>query len=147
MIFILTSTSCKNIKTESSCEFDFFENSSGIKFPKNVEILDCEDDLEGLIWLHLKFDQKSASEFISQSRMHQYSDKIENIALKAQGSEDDQLIRDVTTYLNGDIEPIPKNQNIYLMSFATEHQFGIYIMNKESGYFWGQITYPDWSGD
>lgn len=79
--------------------------------------------------------------------MHQYSDKIENIALKAQGSEDDQLIRDVTTYLNGDIEPIPKNQNIYLMSFATEHQFGIYIMNKESGYFWGQITYPDWSGD
>lgn len=139
--------SCKNLKTKSSCEFDFFENSSGIKFPESVEILDCEDDLEGLIWLHLKFDQKSALKFITTNEMHQYSDKIENELYKLYGSEDDQLIESVSTYINENVKPITKNQNTYLKTVQTEHQFVIYIINKDSGYFWGQIGYPDWSGD
>ena len=139
--------SCKNVKTKSYCEFDFFENSSGIKFPENVEILDCEDDLEGLIWLHLKFDRESALEFVTTNEMHPYSDKIENELLKLYGSEDDQLIESVSTYINENVEPITKNQNTYLKTIQTEHQFVIYIINKDSGYFWGQIGYPDWSGD
>lgn len=146
-IFATSLMSCINVKTKSSCEFDFFENSSGIKFPNTVEILDCEDDLEGLIWLHLKFDQKSASEFIAQNEMHQYSDKIENELYKLYGSEDDQLIESVSTYINENVEPITKNENTYLKTVQTEHQFVIYIINKDSGYFWGQIGYPDWSGD
>lgn len=147
LIFLISLISCKNIKTESICEFEFFENSSGINFPNNVEIIDCEDDLEGLIWLHLKFDPKSASEFIAQNEMHQYSDKIENELLKLYGSEDDQLIESVSTYINENVEPITKNQNTYLKTVEKEHQFVIYIINKNNGFFWGQIGYPDWSGD
>ena len=146
-IFATFLMSCINVKTKTSCEFDFFENSSGIKFPNTVEILDCEDDLEGLIWLHLKFDLKSASEFIAQNEMHQYSDKIENELYKIYGSEDEQLIESVSTYINKNVEPITKNENTYLTTVQTEHQFVIYIINKDSGYFWGQIGYPDWSGD
>ncbi|MFD2907219.1 hypothetical protein ACFSX9_00580 [Flavobacterium ardleyense] len=142
-IFATSLISCINVKTKSSCEFDFFENSSGIKFPNTVEILDCEDDLEGLIWIRLKFDQKSASEFIAANEMHQYSDKIENELYKLYGSEDDQLIESVSTYINGKVEPITKNGNTYLKTVQTEHQFVIYIINKDSGYFWGQIGYPD----
>ncbi|QCE42522.1 hypothetical protein [Psychroserpens sp. NJDZ02] len=118
-----------------------------MKFPESVEIIDCEDDLEGLIWLHLRFDKKSASEFIAQNGMHQYSNKIENELFKLSGSEDDQLIESVSTYINENVEPINKNQNTYLKTVQTEHQFVIYIINKDSGYFWGQIGYPDWSGD
>jgi hypothetical protein len=146
-IFATSLISCIDVKTKSICEFDFFENSSGIKFPENVDILDCEDDLEGLIWLHLKFDRKSASDFITKNEMHQYSDKIENELFKLYGSEDDQLIESVSTYLNEDIQQITKSQNTYLKTVQTEHQFVIYIINKENGLFWGQIGYPDWSGD
>lgn len=146
ILLLVSVISCKDVKTESSCEFDFFENSSGIKFPNNVEIIDCEDDLEGLIWLHLKFDQKSALEFIMKNEMHQYSDKIEDELFKLYGSEDDQLIESVSIYMNKNIQQIAKNENTYLKTFQTEHQSVIYIINKESGYFWGQIGYPDWSG-
>ncbi|WP_188605712.1 hypothetical protein [Aquaticitalea lipolytica] len=151
LIFVFTLgislISCKNVKTKSYCEFDFFENSSGIKFPENVEILDCEDDLEGLIWLHLKFDRESALEFVTKNEMHKYSNKIKNELSKLYGSEDDQLIESVSTYINENVEPITKNQDTYLKTVQTEHQFVIYIINKDSGYFWGQIGYPDWSGD
>jgi hypothetical protein len=139
--------SCKYVKTESSCEFDFFENSSGINFPNSVEILDCEDDLEGLIWLHLKFDQKSALEFITKNEMHQYSDNLENSLWKFAGIDDSELIESMATYSNENISQITKNKNTYLKTVETEHQSVIYIINKDSGYFWGQIGYPDWSGD
>jgi len=139
--------SCKNVKTKSTCEFDFFENSSGIKFPESVEIIDCEDDLEGLIWLNLKFDQKTTKDFITENEMHQYSDKLENSLWKFAGIDDSELIESVETYLNEKIQKIPKNQSTYLKTVETEHQSVTYIINKDSGYFWGQIGYPDWSGD
>ncbi|MGK0308974.1 MAG: hypothetical protein ACI8RP_001941 [Urechidicola sp.] len=151
LIFVFTLgislISCKNLKTKSSCEFDFFENSSGIKFPESVEILDCEDDLEGLIWLHLKFDRKSALEFIKTNEMHQYSDKLENSLWKYAGMKDSELIESVSMYLNEKTQRISKNQNTYLKTVETEHQSVTYIINKENGFFWGQIGYPDWSGD
>jgi hypothetical protein len=147
LILSVSLFSCKNVKTESSCEFDFFENSSGIKFPESVEIIDCEDDLEGLIWLHLKFDQKNTKDFITKNEMHQYSDKLENSLWKFAGMNDSELIKSVETYLNENIQQIPKSQNTYLKTVETEHQSVIYIIDKDSGYFWGQIGYPDWSGD
>lgn len=117
-------------------------------FPKTVEIIDCEDDLEGLIWLHLKFDQKSVLEFIMKNQMHQYSDKLENSLWKFTGIEDNELIEMVSASINDNtIQSITKNQNTYLKSIETEHQSVIYIINKDTGYFWGQIGYPDWSGD
>ena len=146
LMFLMSLISCKNVKTESSCEFDFFENSSGMKFPESVEIIDCEDDLEGLIWLHLKFDQKSTIDFVTQNKMHQYSSKLENSLWKFAGIDDSELIESVTTYLNENVKPISKDQNTYLKTVQTEHQSVIYIINKDSGYFWGQIGYPDWSG-
>ena len=122
--------SCKNVKTKSYCEFDFFENSSGIKFPENVEILDCEDDLEGLIWLHLKFDRESALEFVTTNEMYQYSDKIENEILKLYGSKDDQLIESISTYINENVEPITKNQNTYC-HFPKTYIFSTFYLNKQ----------------
>lgn len=147
LILLISLISCKNVRTESSCEFDFFENSSGIKFPESVEIIFCEDDLEGLIWLHLKFDQKSAIDFINKNEMHQYSDKLENSLWKFAGIYDSELIESVATYLNENVQQISKNQNTYLKTVETEHQSIIYIINKDSGNFWGQIGYPDWSED
>ena len=147
LIILISLISCKNVKTESRCEFDFFENSSGIKFPKSVEIIDCKDDLEGLIWLHLKFDQKSATEFVTKNEMHQYSDKLENSLWKFAGIDDNELIKVASTYLNKNIQQITKNKKTYLKTVENENQSVLYIINKESGYFWGQIGYPDWSGD
>jgi hypothetical protein len=147
LIFSISLISCKNVKTESSCEFDFFENSSGMKFPESVKIIDCEDDLEGLIWLHLKFDQKSTMDFIKKNEMHQYSNKLENSLWKFAGIDDSELIEGVATYLNENVKPISKDQYTYLKTVETEHQSVIYVINKSSGYFWGQIGYPDWSGD
>ena len=147
ILFSISIISCIDVKTRTSCEFDFFENSSGMEFPNSVEIIDCEDDREGLIWLHLKFDKKSARDFISKNEMHQYSDELENSLWKYAGIDDSELIESVARYLNDDIEQITKNQNTYLKTVQTEHQSVIYIINKENGYFWGQVGYPDWSGD
>ncbi|MDO6852407.1 hypothetical protein [Cellulophaga lytica] len=147
LILLISISSCKNVKTESSCDFDFFEKTSGFEFPKKIQIIDCYDSLEGIIWVHLKFDPKTASEFILQTEMHQYTDKIENELFKLHGSEDDQMIRSLTTFMNDSIQPITKNRNTYLKSVERKHQYVIYVINKDSGYFWGLIQYPDWSGD
>ncbi|MDO6490194.1 MAG: hypothetical protein ABJD66_08880 [Cellulophaga sp.] len=147
LILFISLISCKNVKTESSCGFEFFEKTSGFKFPKNILIIDCYDSLEGMIWVHLEFDPKTASEFIIQNEMHQYSDKIENELFKLHGSEDDQMIKSLTTFMNDSIQPITKNQHTYLKTIKREHQYVIYIINKNSGYFWGLIQYPDWGGE
>ncbi len=79
--------------------------------------------------------------------MHQYSDKLENSLWKFAGIYDSELIESVATYLNENVQQISKNQNTYLKTVETEHQSIIYIINKDSGNFWGQIGYPDWSED
>ena len=79
--------------------------------------------------------------------MHQYSDKLENSLWKNAGIDDSELIESVAIYLNEDIQQITKNKSTYLKTVETEHQSVTYIINKDNGYFWGQIGYPDWSGD
>ena len=147
LILIISIFSCKNVKTESSCDFNFFEESSGFEFPDNPEIIDCYDDLEGLTWLHLKFEKKIASEFIIKAKMHQFSDQIDDELFKLYGSKDNQLVDHLTMFMNDSIQPITKNSKTYLKTVDKENQGVIYILNEESGYFWGLIQYPDWSGD
>ena len=148
LFLFISLISCKNVKTESSCDFNFFEKTSEIEFPKNVEIIDCYDSLEGIIWLTLKFEPKTASEFILKAKMHPYSNEITNEIDSLIGqSEDDQFIESLTTFMNDSIQPITKDRNTYLKSISREHQYVIYIMNKNSGQFWGLIQYPDWAGD
>ena len=86
-------------------------------------------------------------DFITKNEMHQYSNKLVNSLWKFAGIDDSELIESVATYLNENVQPISKDQHTYLKTVETEHQSVIYIINKDSGYFWGQIGYPDWSGD
>ena len=149
LILFTSIFSCKNVKTASSCEFDFFEKTSGIKFPKNVEIIDCEDDLEGLIWLHLKFEEKDANEFIKDFKMHQYSDlqgDEKDVFYNQMGSKDQQTIDHIQMFMGDSINQITKDKFTYLKSLSKKPKGLTYVLNKESGLFWGQIQYPDWGG-
>jgi len=147
IVFFLSLISCGNTKTESSCDFNFFEKTSGIKFPQEKEIINCADDYEGIIWLNLKLKQEDASEFIENLNMHQFSNIINDETNKLYGSEDNQLVDHLKMFINDSIEPITKNSNTYLKTIDKENQYVIYILNKESGFFWGLIEYPDWAGN
>lgn len=70
---------CGGKSTKRSCDFNFFEQTSNVQFPKNVEVLDCEDILEGNIWIHLKFSKNEANEFIKKLNFHTYSNKAEYV--------------------------------------------------------------------
>ncbi len=147
-IILFLFISCGNKLSKSNCDFDFFENTSGIKFSENVEIIDCYDNLEGIIWLNLKFEPIIASEFISRAKMLPYNNVIDNEIDSLIGkSFDAQLIDSLTEFMNDGIQPITKNQNTYLKTVERKHQYVTYVLNKKSGFFWGLIQYPDWTGD
>ncbi len=135
--------SCGNKKSKSRCEFNYFEKVSGIKFPENVEIIDCNDTSDGLIWLNLKFDSKNSIEFIDSAEMHQLNDKIINDFEKLKGKSEDNDNIDHIMSVDNRIRQIPKNSTTYLKTIDTVNQYVIYIINKESGLFWGLIEYPE----
>lgn len=135
--------SCTQLKSRKYCEFDFFETTSSIKFPDTVDILNCYDDLEGTIWLHLKFEIETASDFILNNKLHPYSETIEDDTLKILGSEDSQLVEHVILFMDETVSSIPRDTSTYLKTVDTDHQYVIYILNKETGLFWGLIDYPE----
>ncbi|MEP1486803.1 MAG: hypothetical protein ABJK28_00090 [Algibacter sp.] len=149
-IFFLTIISCGsngNRKTKYGCDFDFFEKTSGIEFPEQSDIVDCYDSFEGIIWVNLKFEQKDAYEFIEKLEMHKYSNEINDEIDKLMGSRDNQLVEHLNMFMSDSIQPITNDSNTYLKTIDKDHQYVIYILNKETGFFWGLIEYPDWSGD
>ena len=143
--------SCSGKPTKGSCDFEFFEKTSNVKFPKNLEIIDCEDSTDGNIWVYLKFSNNDTSEFIKKLDFHPYSNKAEYIENDIEKTlpfySDMNAIETFEIYLNGKYLEIPKTESTYIVTISKEWQYITYIINKNSGLFWGHIRYPDWSGD
>lgn len=143
--------SCGGKPTKRSCEFEFFENTSNVEFPKNLEIIDCEDSLEGDIWIHLKFSNNDTDDFIKKLDFHSYSDKAEYVENDIDKTlpfyPDIDAIETFEFYMNDKYVEIPKTEFTYIATISKEQQYVTYIINKKNGLFWGHIGYPDWSGD
>lgn len=135
--------SCSTKKTKFGCEFDYFEKTSGINFPKTVEIIDCNDNPERIIWVSLKFDSKITTEFIKVAKMNSFNNKIisKNEGLFKK-SMHNQQIDHMLAVMNDNVPTIPRSATTYLSTINTENQHVIYIINKESGFFGGLIEYP-----
>ncbi|WP_407264587.1 hypothetical protein [Tenacibaculum maritimum] len=143
--------SCSGKPTRESCDFNYFEETSKIKFPKEIEIINCGDSSEGSIWVHLQFSKKDAIAFIGKMNFHSYSSSpeyLENDKSKTLPIYPDNSSIE-TFELNMDYEyiEIPKNDRTKIATISKEKQYLTYILNIESGMFWGHIRYPDWSGD
>lgn len=129
-----------------SCDFDFFEKASGIEFPLKIEIIDCFDSGEYFIWTRLKFQPEDACEFIQKSKkFEKYNEPQPNE--KSWLLFQDQTIELVEKYISEKYRPIHRTQNTYIFEYCNGNQWIIYIINTETGDFWGLIQYPDWSGD
>lgn len=142
---------CSGKLTKKSCDFDFFEKTTNIEFPKNVEILNCGDNLEGDIWIHLKFSKKDTNEFIKNLNFHSYSDKVKYLEVDTVKIlpiyPDNDLIDVFKTFMAENYVEIPKTKSTCIISKAIGKRYFTYIINKSSGLFWGHISYSDWSGD
>ena len=129
-----------------SCDFDFFEKASGIDFPLKVEIIDCFDSGEYFIWTRLKFKPTDAKNFIlSSDKFEKYNNlkSTEKSSLSFQA----EAIRMIETFINEEYTPISRTETTYVLNYCNGNQWIIYIINTETGDFWGLIQYPDWSGD
>jgi hypothetical protein len=143
--------SCDGKPTKGSCDFEFFENTSNVIFPENLEIINCDDSLEGDIWVHLQFSKNDINGFMNKLDFHSYSDKAEYIESDMDKIlpfyPDNDAIDTFVFYMNNKYVEIPKTEFTYIATISKEEQFVTYIINKKSGLFWGHIGYPDWSGD
>jgi len=143
--------SCIGKPTKENCDFEFFEKTSNVHFPKNIEIINCEDSLEGDIWIHLKFSKNNINNFIENLNFHPYSDKAEYLENDTNKIlpfyPDNDAIETFERYMNDKYIEIPKTEFTYFATISKEKQYVTYIINKKSGLFWGHIGYPDWSGD
>lgn len=143
--------SCGGKLTKGSCDFEFFEKISELNFPKNVEIINCGDSLEGDIWVHLQFSEKDASDFITKMDFHSYSNDAEYIEEDTDKIlpffPDNNSIETFEQNMSEKYVEIPKTDLTFIATISKEKQYLIYILNVESGLFWGHIAYPDWSGD
>ncbi|GAA3633681.1 hypothetical protein [Flavivirga jejuensis] len=143
--------SCNGKPTKGSCDFEFFEKTSGIKFPNNVGIINCGDSLEGDVWVHLQFTKEDASDFISKMDFHSYSSAAEYIEEDTDKIlpffPDNDSIETFEQNMSEKYVEIPKTDLTFIANISKEEQYLTYILNVESGMFWGHIAYPDWSGD
>ena len=138
--------------TVEYCELDYFEKTTKKNFPKEIEIISCNDDLEGDIWVHFSFKRrKDISDFISKMKFQRYSKDatiLDNVSDKVvRYSTDDDAIELFKRFMSNNYVEIPKNESTYITNVSKPHQFVTYIVNKDKGLFWGHIAYPDWSGD
>ncbi|WP_299249846.1 hypothetical protein [uncultured Aquimarina sp.] len=149
-IFILL-ISCNGKLTKGSCDFEFFEKTSGIKFPDNVEIISCGDSLEGDVWVHLQLTKEDTSDFISKMDFQSYSSEAEYITEDKDKIlpffPDNDSIEVFEQNMFEKYVEIPKTDLTFIANISKEKQYLTYILNVESGLFWGHIAYPDWSGD
>ncbi len=150
-ILLTLLVSCGNKPTKESCNFDFFEKTSKLEFPKNVEIIDCLDNLNGDIWIHLQFSKKDAIDLISKLDFHSYS--IDAEYLQEDSNKilplfpDNESIKIFERYMSKKYVEIPKTDSTFITTISKEKQYLTYIINIQSGMFWGHIAYPDWSSD
>jgi hypothetical protein len=142
---------CNGKPTKGSCDFEFFEKTSGIKFSNNVEIVNCGDSFEGDIWVHLQFAKEDASDFISKMEFHSYSSAAEYLEEDTNKIlpffPDDDSIEIFEQNMSVEYVEIPKTDLTFITTISKEKQYLTYVLNFESGMFWGHIAYPDWSGD
>lgn len=149
-LFILL-ISCGEKPTKGSCDFEFFEKTSKFEFPKSAKIINCGDSLEGDIWVHLQFSKKDASDFISKMNFHPYSSDSEYIEEDTEEIlpffPDNNLIEIFEQNMSEKYTEIPKTDLTFIATISKGKQYLTYILDIESGLFWGHLAYPDRSGD
>lgn len=139
---------CNKKPSKESCHFSFFEKTSQLEFPRGVQIINCGDNLEGGIWVHLQFPKKDMYKFISKINFHSYSSNTEYITDDTGKIipffSDDVSIETFEQNMSEKYVEIPKTELTFITTIQKEKEYLLtYILNIRSGMFWGHIVYPD----
>lgn len=142
--------SCDTSPSRSSCDFIFFEKTSGFIIPDDVQIIDCYDSLEGTAWVRLKLNQVGIQKMIQELKMTAYSAEQGDLAdwnYDVHGSRDDQTLEYIKMFVKDSAYFVKNKNHLFLVAISKPNQYVNYIIDQQTGDFIGLIDYPDWSGD
>ncbi len=136
---------CVGQKSER-CEKEYFEKTSEISFPQNMQVLNCEEDLEGEVWMISKIENKDANNLIKKHNFIQYSSiptySEEDYEKILPDYKNDSSIKEFARIMGKDYIEIQKNRCTYFLYSNKQNHSITYIINIDDKLFWTYINYP-----
>ncbi len=117
----------------------FFEKEGNIKFPKKVNVLKYDENIEtGTYSIQAIINKSEVENFIEKNEEFRIYDK-EIIGDGINFSQDDLEITDIELYLGLEKMTIPRGSHTYIFRRIKNKGKIIYLLNTESGMFYGYI--------
>lgn len=112
------------------CQFEYFEETTGVKFPSNTKTLHCFDNLEYLTINVRQIQKEEIEKFILRYRFEKLESEIELLG--------EQWLD--TAY------HIPVEGHYHELTGENGKSQWRYVIDRTTGKTWSQIIYPDWGG-
>jgi len=111
---------------------EYYEKTTGIKFPENYTVLETFDNFEFLTGTVFQMDSLTLLNFINENHFDSVTDHW-------------------STRLMGDIylknKPVfSSTKNLYVKNNSNQRTGWTYIADLNSKRLWTEINYPDWRG-
>jgi len=128
MIIATLLLSCFNSST--SFEKDYYERITGIKFPKDYEVLETFDNMEFLTGTVFKIDTVTLRSFVNRYNFQMLTEL-----------RDLQLVS--VNYLRTYKPSFASTSNIFFIRESKEKNHWTYVADLNRGELWAEIWYPD----
>lgn len=130
IVYLFSLLSCGT----KDCDFEFFESTTGISLLKNHELLDCPIQTDFSKSFVMRIHKDSINGFVQIN-------KFKRIKLN---SASDSLYIEMIKLRS---IKFPDIKSCLILEGEKNKNSWIYLLDKNTGKLWGEITFPDWSGD
>ena len=131
--FILTTLLVSCFGGAISFEKDYYERITGMKFPKDYQVLETFDNGEWLTGTVFEIDTATLQKFV-QTYNFQSLKGLNELHLHS------------LNYLDTYKPNFASIRNIYFSSKSKGKNSWTYVADLNSGKLWSEISYPDWGG-
>lgn len=129
IVTLLILVSCR----KPSCDLEYYEKISGVKFPHNIEVVECHDNAEFVTTAFIKIPLDSINEFLVGGNFKKVNQEFEPDFLGMNWISKQNLV-------------FPNNENLYELNARSKSNTWYYLLDKRTGKLWCEIQYPDWGG-
>lgn len=116
------------------CETGYIERVSNVGLPKNIEIIECNDNGVTLVATVFHTDSVGIEKLLRENEFEKvpadYSPRFFGMSLLDSAN------------LN-----FGNKENLFLLEDCIETNSWYFLLNEKRGIVWCEVQYPDWAGD
>jgi len=129
-VLLLIITACGS---SANCDLAYFERITGVKFPKQIEVIECVDNAEFEINALILLPKDSIKGFLNKTNFKPVPSSFD-------------LDYSMMFLLSEENKNYPDWKYLYEFEGSAHENYWTYLLDIQSGRLWCQISYPDWGG-